>query len=160
MDILSIAQQLLGSMQSNPQQITNFVEHPYSTTQQVTGMSAQPSKVDMSQIMTAVAALMGTGSQQQAQTQGLDISNIAAAASGLLGQNNNSVHSLASSLFNVPQVSAASNATAGGGFDLSSLVNVGSLASAVLGGSNRGIDLSDGFDLKDVAGIASLFLGK
>ncbi|MBQ6395380.1 MAG: hypothetical protein IJH87_03440, partial [Atopobiaceae bacterium] len=104
MDILSIAQQLFGAVQQNPDTIGSIIEHPYSTTQQLTGASEQLGKTDMSQVITTLAALMG-GAQPQATQQkpaGLDLNTLANVASTLLGQNNNSVHDLASTLFNAP----------------------------------------------------------
>lgn len=157
MDILSIASQLFGAVQQNPNTIQSLVEHPYSTTQQVTGASQKLDRADIAQVLTALAALMGGAKPQTTQQpQGLNLGAIASAASSLLGQNNNSVHSLASSLFSVPQqqpAQAQPNA-------LSSLVNVASLAGALLGTGNTGpkVDLSDGFDLNDIAGIASMFM--
>ena len=162
MDILNIAQQLFGAVQQNPQTITNLVEHPYSTTQQVTGASEKLDRADMSQVMTALAALMGgaqtkpTQQVQQPQASGLDLASLANAASTLLGQNNNSVHSLASSLFSVPQQVPAQQTP---GFNLNSLVNIGSLAGALLGTGPK-VDLSDGIGLDDIAGLAGMLFKK
>ena len=160
MDILNIAQQLFGAVQQNPQTITNLVEHPYSTTQQVTGASEKLDRTDMSQVMTALAALMGGAKpkpqQAQPQAAGLDLASLANAASTLLGQNNNSVHSLASSLFSVPQQVPAQQTP---GFNLNSLVNIGSLAGALMGTGPK-VDLSDGIGLDDIAGLASMLFKK
>lgn len=91
MDIQSVASQLLGYLGSNPDLISQFVAHPYSTTAQATGSDATISKDDMSQVLTQICA------QSSGQSFGSnDVSNI---ASNLLGQNGGSVHSLASSLF-------------------------------------------------------------
>lgn len=158
MDIFGIAQQLLGAVQSNPNTITNLVEHPYSTTQQVTGSSEKLNKTDMSQVMTMLAALMGGAQPKtQQQSQGLDLASLANAASNLMGQNNNSVHSLASSLFSVPAQQTAQQVTQSNG--LASLVNIGSLASSLLGTGPK-VDLSDGVGLDDIAGIASMLFKK
>lgn len=209
MDILSIAQQLFGAVQQNPQTITNLVEHPYSTTQQVTGSAQQLNRTDMSQVITMLAALMG-GAQpkQQAQTQqaaGLDLGALANAAQTLLGQNNNSVHDLASTLFSVPTATQGKKTTSSKkttvpqaltaqeqktlqallakqaaadeyqkqlqaqqaaaaqqqsqGLNLNSLVNLGSLAGALMGSQPK-VDLTDGVGLDDIAGLAGMLFKK
>lgn len=207
MDILSIAQQLFGAVQQNPQTITNLVEHPYSTTQQVTGSAQQLDRTDMSQVITMLAALMG-GAQPKQQTQqsaGLDLGALANAAQTLLGQNNNSVHDLASTLFSVPTATQGKKTTSSKkttvpqaltaqeqktlqallakqaaadeyqkqlqaqqaaaaqqqsqGLNLNSLVNLGSLAGALMGSQPK-VDLTDGVGLDDIAGLAGMLFKK
>lgn len=156
-----IASTLVNYLAGNPDLITQFLSHPYSTTQQATGAEEQLSKTDMSEVVTAAAAL-STG-------QNVDFTNLSSVASDLLSQNNGSVHSLTSMLFGTPaQAQAASQQAApnAGGIDLGTLV---SLAGALMGsgastaaapaptGSSL-INLADGIDVKDVIGLASLFL--
>ena len=51
-----IATTLVKFLASNPQLITQFLNHPYSTTQQATGSNVQLSQTDMSEVVTAAAA--------------------------------------------------------------------------------------------------------
>ena len=90
MDIQSVASQLIGYLGNNPDLISQFIAHPYSTTATATGSDATISQTDMSQIVTQVAA------QSAGQSLGNDVSGI---ASTLLGQNGGSVHALTSALF-------------------------------------------------------------
>lgn len=136
MDIMNVAQQLISYLGKDPKLITQFIEHPYSTTAKAAGTKEQISKADMSQIITAAAAL--------ASGQPLGGSDVANIASALLGQNNNSVHSLAASLLG----SGSSQ-----GVDLTS-----GLTKSIMGGFSKGIDLSDGIDAKDAIGLISMFL--
>lgn len=159
-----IASTLINFLAQNPQLITQFLSHPYSVTQEATGASEKLDQTDMSQVVTAAAA-MSTG-------QNVDFSNLAGVASTLLAQNGGSVHSLTNALFGTPetaqqvqqQASAANGAAASSPFNLGTLVN---LAGALMGGSSSKpkpatgaglVDLSDGFDVKDVIGLASMFL--
>ena len=91
MDILKAATELLGTLQSNPDLISQFVNHPYSTTAEATGTTGRISKDDMSQILTEVAA--------QVSGQSLGQADVASAAQTLLGQNGGSVHALTQTLF-------------------------------------------------------------
>ena len=91
MDIQSVANQLMGYLGNNPDLISQFVEHPYSTTAAAAGTDERISKNDMSQILTQVAA--------QSTGQSMGMGDITSIASTLLGQNNGSVHNLASALF-------------------------------------------------------------
>lgn len=161
---VDIASTLIKFLASNPELITQFLNHPYSTTQQATGASQQLSQTDMSEVVTAAAA-MSTG-------QNVDMSNLAGVASTLLAQNGGSVHQLTNALFGTPQQAAqiqqqqASTAQSSG-LNLGTLVG---LAGALMGtgaavsaakkkktGADL-VDLSDGFDVKDAIGLASLFL--
>jgi hypothetical protein len=129
----------------------------------------------MSEVVTAAAA-MSTG-------QNVDYSNLASVAATLLAQNGGSVHSLTNSLFgtsqqaqaaqNQPQTQTQQQAqtAAPSAINLGTLVN---LAGALMAGSQAQtqaqaqapvqqtgaslIDLSDGFDVKDAIGLASIFL--
>ena len=162
MDVQSVATQVINFLGQNPQLITQFIEHPYSTTAQATGSDVQISKEDMSQVVTEVAAI--------SNNQQLGMNDIATIASALMGQNNNSVHSLSSSLLG----SLLGGGQASGGLfssaqaqPTSSLATsiLGNLAGAALGSggifSNKSaIDLSDGFGLDDALGIASLLFKK
>lgn len=162
MDVQSVASQLVNYLGKNPELITQFIQHPYSTTAKATGSDAQLSKKDMSQVVTAAAAL--------ANNQQLGMGDIANIASALLGQNNNSVHSLTSMLFgggNTAQATAAAQqqTTPAGTLDLGSLVSMATLASTLMGGakpqqqvSKPSVDLSDGLDLGEIATLAAQFL--
>ena len=161
---VDIASTLVQFLASNPELITQFLNHPYSTTQQATGAPQQLSQTDMSEVVTAAAA-MSTG-------QNVDMSNLAGVASTLLAQNGGSVHALTNALFGTPQQAVqiqqqAASGAQSSGLDLGTLVG---LAGALMGtgaavsaakkkktGADL-VDLSDGFDVKDVIGLASLFL--
>ena len=134
MDILSIASQLFGAIQENPDLLGSFVEHPYSTTAQQNGITDTIPKSDMSQIITLLATMLGAGNQGAAAPQTADLGAIADVASNLLGQNNGSAHELASAL----------------------------LGGAVQGAKTEGpkVDFSDGIGLDDVMGLAGMFFGK
>lgn len=100
MDTKSVASQLLSFLGNNPQLVSQFVEHPYSTTASVTGSDERISKDDMSQVLTQLAA--------QASGQSLGSTDTANAASALMGQSGGSIHQLASSLFGGATDSTAS----------------------------------------------------
>lgn len=101
MDIQSAAAQLVKALGDNPELVSQFANHPYSTTAKVTGSDERISKTDMSQVLAQVAA--------QVSNQKLGSSDVAGVASQMLGQTGGSVHSLASTLFG----GAASSAPAG-----------------------------------------------
>ena len=159
-DIASTLVQLLAA---NPQLITQFLNHPYSTTQQATGSDVQLSQTDMSEVVTAAAA-MSTGNN-------VDFTNLSTVAAQLLAQNGNSVHTLTNTLFGTAaqaqaaQQAAPQTTAQAPGIHLGTLVN---RAGALMGGSSSApkpqptgaslIDRSDGFDVKDAIGLASLFL--
>lgn len=157
----AILQQVLSSVTSDPSLLSNMVEHPYSTIGNITNNN-NVSKEEASQVVTALAQLAGG--------QSVNTNNIASVASQLMGQNNNSVHSLSSSLLG----SLLGGGQSSGGLfssaqaqPTSSLATniLGNLAGAALGSgglfSNKSaIDLSDGFGLDDALGIASLLFGK
>ena len=85
----AILQQVLSSVTSNPSLLSNMVEHPYSTIGNITNNN-NVSKEEASQVVTAITQLAGG--------QPVNMGNLAGMASQLMGQNNNSVHSLSSSL--------------------------------------------------------------
>lgn len=173
MDITKVAKQLLSFLGQNPQLITQFIQHPYSTTAQATGSDAQISKVDMSQILTTAAAL--------SNNQTLPASDVVNISSALLGQNNNSIHSMASMLFgggNTAQATQAAqqNTTPAGTLDLGSLVSMAAIAATLMGGMQQAqqaqqpvvvqqqaskpqVNLADGLSLGEIASLASTFLG-
>lgn len=91
MDVFKMAGDLLGALKDNPDLVSQFVSHPYSTTAEATGTDAHISKDDMSQILTQVAA--------QVSGQHLGQADVASAAQSLLGQNGGSVHALTQALF-------------------------------------------------------------
>lgn len=171
MDIQQVAKTLIAYLGNNPELITQLIQHPYSTTAKAVGSDAEISKKDMSQILTAAAAL---ASGQQ--LGGSDIANI---ASALLGQNNNSNHSLASMLFgggNTAQATqyAQQQTTSAGTLDLGSLVSMAALAATLMGGMNAANQqqqqiqqqvqqqqqqAASGLNLGTIASLASQFLG-
>ena len=107
MDIQSAATQLLGALGNNPDMLSQFASHPYSTTAQVTGTNGTISQNDMSRIIAQLAAQATTG-----QNLGSSETNDLAAA--LMGQSGGSVHNLASMLFGggtATQAAAAQSAT-------------------------------------------------
>lgn len=157
MDIQSVAAQLIEYLGKNPELIAQFIKHPYSTTAQATSSDERISKQDMSQVVTAAAAL--------STDQQLDQSQVATIASALLGQNDNSVHSLTSMLFG-GTATDQTKAAQGGSLDLGSLVNMAGLAAQLMGGTGGttaarqpAVDLSDGLDLGEIATLAGQFLG-
>jgi len=130
MDIISIATTLFKLVQKNPQILSALAEHPYSTTKEECGISEDISKTDMSQIITMVAGLLGGGSSSS-----LDMGTLASVASGLMSDNGDSNHALASALLGTAASSAA-NAS-----------------------SDSGVDLTDGLDLSDIMGLAGKLFG-
>jgi hypothetical protein len=165
---LDIAQTLIKFLAQNPSLITQFLAHPYSTVDQATGQDEHLSKKDMSEVVTAAAAL---SSGQQ-----FDLGTLATTAATLLGQNGDSVHALTTALFGGQQakpapaqpVQQAQPAQQAPALDLGSLVSIASLASAFLGAgsapqkakaSGPKLDLSDGFGIEDVAALAGAMSG-
>ena len=156
----AILQQVLSSVTQNPSLLSNMVDHPYSTIGNITNNN-NVSKEEASQVVTALAQLAGG--------QSVNTNNIGSLANQLLGQNNNSVHGLSSSLLGSllgggqqsgglfstaqaqPQSSLATNI-------LSNLAGA-ALTSGVFS-NKQAIDLSDGFGLDDALGIASLLFKK
>ena len=146
-----IAQTLVSALSSNPDLLNTFLQHPYSAVQEATGADEKLDKQDMSEVVTAAAGI--------ASGQSIDASNLGGLASTLLGQNGNSVHTLVGSLFggqSTASASASDSTQSSGGFDLGSLVN---FAGALGGGTSKGVDLSDGIGLDDLAGLAGMMGG-
>ena len=153
---LDIAQTLVKFLAQNPSLITQFLAHPYSTVDQATGADEHLSKKDMSEVVTAAAAL---SSGQQ-----FDLGSLASTAATLLGQNGDSVHALTTALFGAQQAKTepAAAQQAAPSLDLGSLVSIASLASAFLGAtsgtskkSGPKLDLSDGIGIEDIAAVAN-----
>ena len=130
MDVQAAASQLIKALGSNPDMLSQFAQHPYSTTAKVTGTDETISQKDMSRIITQVAA--------QASGQELDKGGTKDLASALMSQNGGSVHQLASALFGGSQ-QASGNA---GGLDL------GGVLSALGGGNSSG---SSGPSMAEIA---------
>ena len=128
MDIQQTAAQLLGFLGDNPDLISQFVQHPYSTTAQATGSDDTISKEDMSQIVTQVAV--------QSTHQKLGSTDTANIASLLMGQSGGSVHALTSALFGGGATSSGatqgSTTPAAGG--LGGMLDLGGLVGSLLGG--------------------------
>lgn len=118
MDVQSVAAQLISALGSNPELVSQFAKHPYSTTASVTGTDERISQKDMSRIITQVAA--------QANGQKLGTSDTKDLASALMSQSGGSVHGLASALFGNASGAQAQGA---GGLDL------GGVLGALGGGS-------------------------
>ena len=144
-----IVQQLIGVVAKNPQILTSLMNHPYSTVAQVTGTDREISRQEAAEVLTATSAL--------ASGQAVDFSQLAGIASQLLGQNNNSAHSLATNLLGNTLGLAQSQ-------QQPSLMEsiVGNLVGAAFSGgraqAKAPVDLSDGFGLDDVIGLAGLFM--
>ena len=165
MDIQKTAKTLIKYLGQNPELIKRFIEHPYSTTATAVGSDARISKKDMSEVLTATAAM----------SNNQKLSDVANIASALLSQNGNSVHSLASMLFgggntaHATQV-AQQQTTPAGTLNLGTLVNMASLAATLMGGAAAAtaqqpqaqpkptVNLADGLDLGEVAILAGQFL--
>ena len=154
-NIPELAEQVVQYLAKNPQMLAQFVDHPYSTVQTATNADEKLDRIDMSQLLTAAASL-ASGQTQNAGS--INTGNLASLAANLLGQNDNSIHSLAGSLFG--GASAQQAAKPSSGMDLGSLVSMASLASGLLGGKKKkqGIDLSDGLGMDDLIAVAGDYL--
>ena len=160
-----IVSQLLGVVASNPQILSSLLEHPYSTVREVTG-EQEVSRQTAAEVVTAMTGL--------ASGQQVDFGNIGSIASSLLGQNNNSVHTMASNLLGglfgggasvptaqpltaaIQQPAATSNAAAG--IPTSILSNLaGVVFSGGTANNKQAVDLSDGIGIDDVMGLISMF---
>lgn len=141
-----IVQQLVSSVVANPQLMSNLAEHPYSTVSQATGQE-EVSRDEVSQALAAVSAL--------ASGQQIDFGNLASIAASLLADNGGSAHALAQSLFGEPVAISQSTAT-----EADPIADmIGNLANVAFGQGVAGVNLSDGFGLDDVIGIAGALLG-
>ena len=138
MDTGSLIKNLIGGVMQNPDLLSSLSEHPYSTIRQTSGIEEEIPRDQASQVLAAFSSLASPGDT--------DLTGLSGLASGMLADNGNSVHSLASSLFGGAATSQS------GKTDMLS-----NLANAVLGSelSNvQGIDLSDGFGVDDIIGLA------
>lgn len=164
MDIQSIVGSLIGLAQDNPSILGSLVEHPYSTVRSISG-AEDVSREEASQVVTAVSTL--------AQGNTVDFNALGNMAASLLGQNNNSVHTLAGSLFGsllgggAEKQEAADTASAAGfNLDLGQLATIAGSLLAIANASGittkktkkGGVDLSDGIGLDDIAGLASTLM--
>ena len=162
----TILQQVINSVVADPSKLTSLVEHPYSTVGNITNNS-NVSKEEASQVVAAVTQLAGG--------QTVDLDKISSQASQLLGQSNNSVHSMASSILGgllgggTQQVQPAQQAASVP--DLLSAIDPDMLSAIIgnLGGvsfsgntvsNKQAVDLSDGFGLDDLMGLAGILFGK
>ena len=136
MNIESIVQTIAGEVAKNPQMLTSLLEHPYSTIGNATN-NDNVSKDEASQVVAAVSQL--------ACGSAVDFGNLASMASGLLSQNNGSVHQLANSLLGSGSTQGVNVAN---GIDANLVKNI---ASAV--------DLSDGLGLDDLMRVAGKIFG-
>ncbi|RVU97375.1 hypothetical protein EII22_07035 [Coriobacteriales bacterium OH1046] len=164
MDIRSIVGNIIGLAQDNPSILGSLIEHPYSTVRTISG-AEDVSREEASQVVTAVSSL--------AQGKAVDFDALGGMASLLLGQNDNSVHTLAGSLFGSllgggadKQEASAEAPAAGFNLDLGQLATIaGSLLTianatgiATKKTKKGGVDLSDGIGLDDIAGVASTLM--
>lgn len=143
MDMQDIIQMLIGQTQQNPNTLNSLMQHPYSTISSVTGIETVSSQ-QASQAVTAMSAL--------AAGQNIDFGNLASIASALMGQNNNSVHTLANSILG----SGTSH-----GVDVTNGIStqmMANIAGAMFSGGKAGINLNDGLDLGDLIGLAGIML--
>ena len=140
MDLTSMITSLVGGVMENPDLLGNLAEHPYSTIRQTSGIEEEIPRDMASQVLAAFSTLASPGES--------DLTDLSGLASGLLSDNGNSVHSLASSLF-------------GGTSAASQTDMLANLANAVLGSELsgiKGLDLSDGFGVDDIIGLAQNLL--
>ena len=137
MNSQDIVQQLISSVVSDPTLLNNLAEHPYSTVRDATGLE----EVTQDQVSQAV-----TGVSMLANGQELDFGSLASIASQLLADNGGSAHSLAESLLGAQGPTPSQD-------DM-----ISNLANVMFGQGIAGVDLSDGFGLDDVIGLAGAFL--
>lgn len=169
-DIPLLAEQVVKYLGQHPEMLQQFVDHPYTTVQQATKVEEKLDRTDMSQLLTLAAALAG-GQTQSAQS--VDPTNLATLAGNLLGQNDNSIHELAGSLFGAQKPQEVQQAKPQGGLDLGSLVSLAALAGGLYSASKvskkkkeqqqlqqqqQGIDFTDGLDAAEMAQLAGSFL--
>lgn len=168
-DIPLLAEQVVKYLGQHPEMLQQFVDHPYTTVQQATKVEEKLDRTDMSQLLTLAAALAG-GQTQSAQS--VDPTSLATLAGNLLGQNDNSIHELAGSLFGAQkpqQVQQTQQGKPQGGLDLGSLVSLAALAGGLYSASKvskkkkeqqqqQGIDFTDGLDAAEMAQLAGSFL--
>lgn len=152
MAIQDIVQQVIKAVTADPNVLSDFVAHPYSTISKLTGIETV-TKEQASQAVTATSAL--------ASGQSVDFSTLASVASKLLSKSDNSVHSLATSLLGggVQQTETGEATVAK---DAKNTI-VDNLLGVVFGkgeaqSSGSTIDLSDGIGLDDLMGLAGKFL--
>jgi len=138
MDISSVLQQVIGAVAENPETLSSMAEHPYSTIGNITN-NENVSKEEASQVVTALSSLAGGND--------IDLGSIASMAAGLLGENGNSVHSLASALL---------GSGSDQGVDVTS-GNIADIASSLLGTAQNS---SSGLDLSSIIGLITKFFGK
>ena len=142
LDTMSMIKNLIGGVMQDPSLLGNLSEHPYSTIRQTSGIEEEISRDQASQVLAAFANLASPGST--------DLTGLSNLASGMLASNGNSVHSLAASLFGGAAATQQSQTNM-----------LANLAGAVLGSELNGvsgIDLSDGFGVDDIVGLAKNLL--
>ena len=152
MAIQDIVQQVIKAVTADPNVLSDFVAHPYSTISKLTGIETV-TKEQAAEAVTATSAL--------ASGQSVDFSTLASVAAKLLSKSDNSVHSLATSLFGggVQQTETGETTVAK---DAKSAI-IDNLLGVVFDkgeaqSSGSTIDLSDGFGLDDLMGLAGKFL--
>ena len=139
-----LVQQLIGSVVSDPSLMNNLASHPYSTIGNATGRE-DLSRDEVSETLAAFSSL--------ANGQQVDFGNLAGLAQSLLADNGGSAHTMAQSLFG-PQIAESNSASAAD--PISDMM--GMLSNVSFGQGIAGVDLSDGFGLDDVMGIAGAIL--
>lgn len=145
MSAQALIQQVIAGLVQNPSMLTNLMEHPYSTVKDVTG-NQDVSKEEVAETVAGVSAL--------ANGQAIDFGQLGNLAQSLLGQNGGSVHQLASSLFGGAATGGTNNGLSAGDM-------LGNLAGVAFSGNQAGakVDLSDGIQMDDIMGLASMLLG-
>lgn len=154
MAIQDIVQQVVKAVTADPNLLSDFIAHPYSTISKLTGIETV-TKEQAAEAVTATSAL--------ASGQSIDFSTLASVAAKLLSKNDNSVHSLATSLFGGGlQKASEEGAAPAVSSDVKSQI-LENLVGVVFGkgeaqASGPQIDLSDGIGLDDLMGLAGKFL--
>ena len=144
MDMQDIIQMLIGQTQQNPATLTSLMQHPYSTISNVTGIE-NVSSAQASQAVTAMSTIAAGNS--------VDFGNLANIAAALMGQNNNSVHTLANSIL-------GSGTTHG--VDVSNGISanmIANFANAIFSDGKVGSSTGSGIDLGTLINLAGLLLG-
>lgn len=148
-----IVQQIIKAVTSDSNILSDLIAHPYSTISKLTGIETV-TKEQASEAVTATSAL--------ASGQSVDFSTLASVAAKLLSKSDNSVHSLASTLFGAGTEKAEEGAAPTVSSDVKSQI-LENLVGVVFNkgaaeASGPKIDLSDGIGLDDLMGLAGKLL--
>ena len=141
MDIQDIIQMLIGQTQQNPDTLTSLMQHPYSTIHNVTGIE-NVSSAQASQAVTAMSTIAAGNT--------IDFGNLANIAAALMGQNNNSVHTLANSILGA---GTTHGIDVTGGVSANMMAN---FANAIFSDGKVGSSTGSGIDLGTLINLAGL----